>query len=252
MNLTFSSPSSGICCAFGSGSYEVTVNGVSEATGGEFTSTESTSFGTCQSTPVPSASPSSSPTVSISYDRVTRYHFIPPNLTHIYLSLYISPLQLPIQHLLLRNLPANPQLRRLVKLPWILQLPQPWPLQPLQERQLKPQLLRPRQQLLPKPVLMIPIGLSLPIMVGQSVVTGLPKRVTGVIELVMMAGQHRKLVNVPVLNPELSKCIRRISVKIEYIRLLWISSCVLYQTLDNIMCVISCVVLIVMYHCNKE
>ena len=54
---------------------------------------------------------------------------------------------------------------------------------------------------------MIPLGLSLPIMVGQSVVTGLPKRVTGVLELVMMAGQHRKLVNVPVLNPELLRYV---------------------------------------------
>ena len=53
-------------------------------------------------------------------------------------------------------------------------------------------------------------------MVGQSVVTGLPKRVTGVLELVMMAGQHRKLVNVPVLKSrtfemyQKNKCQNRI------------------------------------------
>ena len=122
------------------------------------------------------------------------YHFI---------FLSISRLQLPIQHLLLQNLPVYPQLRHLVKLPWILQLWQR-PLHPLQERQLKSQLLRPRpQSQLLRPVLMILLGLSLLTRVGLSVVTGLPKRVTGVLELVMMAGQHRKLVNVPVLNPEL-------------------------------------------------
>lgn len=54
---------------------------------------------------------------------------------------------------------------------------------------------------------MILLGLSLPTRVGLSVVPGLPKRVTGVLELVMMAGQHRKLVNVPVLNPELLRYV---------------------------------------------
>jgi len=52
---------------------------------------------------------------------------------------------------------------------------------------------------------MIPLGLSLPTTIGQSVVTGLPRKiqVPVVLESVMMAGQHRKLVNVPVLNSEL-------------------------------------------------
>ena len=39
--------SDGICCEYGNGSYDVRVNGSSAATGGNFQSTETKSFGTC-------------------------------------------------------------------------------------------------------------------------------------------------------------------------------------------------------------
>jgi len=53
----------GICCAYGSGEYTVVRNGVEAATGGNFDSQDSTTFGTCGPTPAPSpAPPTASPT----------------------------------------------------------------------------------------------------------------------------------------------------------------------------------------------
>jgi len=43
----------GICCVYGDGSYEVTSDGVSVASGGQFTSATSSDFGSCGSTPPP-------------------------------------------------------------------------------------------------------------------------------------------------------------------------------------------------------
>jgi len=48
----------GMCCGYGSGSYEVTYNGVDVAGGGQFTNSESTTFGSCAP---PSASPTRNP-----------------------------------------------------------------------------------------------------------------------------------------------------------------------------------------------
>mmetsp|Transcript_28491 Transcript_28491/g.61191 ORF Transcript_28491/g.61191 Transcript_28491/m.61191 type:complete len:845 (+) Transcript_28491:175-2709(+) len=49
----------GICCGYGRGSYEVTSNGVSVASGGEFDGTEASTFGSCSTT-----SPTKSPVVA--------------------------------------------------------------------------------------------------------------------------------------------------------------------------------------------
>jgi len=49
----------GICCVYGSGSYEVTSNGESVASGGEFDGSEATTFGSCSTT-----SPTKSPAVA--------------------------------------------------------------------------------------------------------------------------------------------------------------------------------------------
>jgi len=43
----------GLCCSYGSGSYKVTYNGVEEKEGGQFGSSESITFGSCNSTPAP-------------------------------------------------------------------------------------------------------------------------------------------------------------------------------------------------------
>ena len=53
----------GICCGYGSGSYTVEYGGVSLASGGQFTSTETKSlYGSCNTTPPPSPSPTNPPT----------------------------------------------------------------------------------------------------------------------------------------------------------------------------------------------
>ena len=50
----------GICCQYGSGSYSVSVDGVTVASGGQFATSESTSFGTCV-TDEPTLSPTFTP-----------------------------------------------------------------------------------------------------------------------------------------------------------------------------------------------
>lgn len=62
----------GICCSYGQGSYEVTVDGVSVKEGGDFASSETTPFGECPTTPTtpppvtadPTPLPTPNPTVS--------------------------------------------------------------------------------------------------------------------------------------------------------------------------------------------
>ncbi len=53
----------GICCTYGSGSYTVEYGGVGLASGGQFTSTETKPlYGSCNTTPPPSPSPTNPPT----------------------------------------------------------------------------------------------------------------------------------------------------------------------------------------------
>ena len=54
--------SDGICCGFGNGNYEISYNGELVASGGEFTSDESKSFGTCPQTVNPTLLPTMPPT----------------------------------------------------------------------------------------------------------------------------------------------------------------------------------------------
>ena len=58
--------SDGICCGFGNGNYEISYNGELVASGGEFTSDEITSFGSCTQTANPTKTPSSPPTALVS------------------------------------------------------------------------------------------------------------------------------------------------------------------------------------------
>jgi len=51
----------GICCSFGSGSYKVTYDEVEVASGGEFDSSEATTFGSCGDSPVTPGPTTSSP-----------------------------------------------------------------------------------------------------------------------------------------------------------------------------------------------
>ena len=60
--------SDGMCCNYGNGSYKVTLDGLTIASGGEFTDLESTSFGSCVASPPtlpPSMSPTKSPTAQV-------------------------------------------------------------------------------------------------------------------------------------------------------------------------------------------
>ena len=55
---------SGICCGYGEGSVVVTVEETPVLTTGEFGSSKSVSFGSCQGSTSPTTSPTSSPTLS--------------------------------------------------------------------------------------------------------------------------------------------------------------------------------------------
>jgi len=60
----FDSFGDGVCCHYGTGEYTVSKNGVEVATGGEFGSHESTTFGSCGPTSAPTPGPSTTPTTS--------------------------------------------------------------------------------------------------------------------------------------------------------------------------------------------
>merc|ERR1711865_892156 len=47
----------GVCCQYGQGSYEITMNGEVQVSGGEFGSQKEEEFGSCDSNPTPPAEP---------------------------------------------------------------------------------------------------------------------------------------------------------------------------------------------------